>query len=62
MGERILEGQSKIFGSAKLNPPLKLGLIGCGRAAELIYVPALKKFPNVEVTAVVDLLSKREEK
>lgn len=61
MGERILERQSKIFGRTKLNPTLKLGLIGCGRAAELIYVPALKKFPDVKITAVVDPIQERRE-
>jgi predicted dehydrogenase len=61
MGDRILEGKSKIFRGTKLNPPLKLGLIGCGRAAELIYAPAVNKFTHVEVTAVVDPFNERRE-
>jgi predicted dehydrogenase len=40
---------------------LKIGLIGCGRAAELIYLPALKKFGDIEVTAVLDPSNQRRE-
>lgn len=40
---------------------LNLGLIGCGRAAELIYLPALKKFPGVQVAAVIDPVDERRE-
>ena len=61
MGNRILAGQPKIYGGTKLNLPLKLGLIGCGRASELIYLPALKKFSGVEITAVVDPIKERRE-
>ncbi len=42
-----------------MNPKTKLGLVGCGRAAELIYLPALKYFSNIEVTGVVDPLNER---
>jgi predicted dehydrogenase len=40
---------------------LKIGLIGCGRAAELIYLPALKRFPDIEITAVIDPIKERRE-
>ena len=42
-----------------MNSKIKLGLIGCGRAAELIYVPALRKFQDINVAAVVDPASER---
>jgi predicted dehydrogenase len=44
-----------------LHHKLKIGLIGCGRAAELIYLPALKKFTSVEVTVVIDPLEERRD-
>ncbi|OGU77194.1 MAG: hypothetical protein A2V93_12525 [Ignavibacteria bacterium RBG_16_34_14] len=44
-----------------MNPSLKIGLIGCGRAAELIYLPAIKKFSDVEVIAAVDPIEERRE-
>lgn len=44
-----------------MNHKLKLGLIGCGRAAELIYLPALRKFSEVQVAAVADPIVKRRE-
>ena len=34
--------------------PLRLGLVGCGRLAELGYVPALASLPEVELAAVAD--------
>jgi predicted dehydrogenase len=37
-----------------LERKIKIGLIGCGRAAELIYSPAFAKFSEILVTAVVD--------
>lgn len=40
---------------------LNLGIIGCGRAAELIYLPALKKFPDINLVAVVDPVKERRE-
>jgi predicted dehydrogenase len=36
-------------------------LVGCGKAAELIYLPAIKKFPEIEVTGVVDPIKERRE-
>ncbi len=44
-----------------MSAQLRIGLIGCGRAAELIYVPALKKFNDIEVTAVLDPSDQRRE-
>jgi predicted dehydrogenase len=44
-----------------LKSPVKIGLIGCGRAAELIYTPALKKYSEVEVVLVVDPMKERLE-
>jgi len=44
-----------------LIPSLKIGLIGCGRAAELIYLSAINKFSDVEVVAVVDPNEERRE-
>ncbi len=40
---------------------IKIGLIGCGRAAELIYLPALGKYPEVQVSAVVDPVKERRD-
>lgn len=40
---------------------LKIALVGCGRAAELIYLPVVKKFPDVVMSAVVDPVEKRRE-
>jgi predicted dehydrogenase len=37
-----------------LSVPLNIGLVGCGRAAELIYLPLLKKFDDAKVSAVLD--------
>ena len=39
--------------------PLRLGLVGCGRLAELGYVPAVARTPAVEVVAVADLSKTR---
>jgi len=35
-------------------PALRLGLVGCGRLAELGYAPAVRAAPSVEFVAVVD--------
>jgi predicted dehydrogenase len=34
--------------------PLRLGLVGCGRLAELGYIPAAQAAPGVEIVAVAD--------
>ena len=39
--------------------PLRLGLVGCGRLAELGYVPAARQAPSVEFVAVADPDRKR---
>jgi predicted dehydrogenase len=39
--------------------PLRLGLVGCGRLAELGYVPAVARTPGVEIVAVADLSKTR---
>ena len=38
---------------------LNIGLIGCGRAAEIIYLPALNNFPAINLAAVVDPIEER---
>lgn len=38
---------------------LNVGIIGCGRAAELIYLPVLNKFPDISLVAVVDPIEER---
>ncbi len=38
---------------------IKIGIIGCGRVAERIYLPALKKFHNIKITAVMDPIAER---
>ena len=40
---------------------IKIGLIGCGRAAELIYLPALGKYPEIQVSAVADPVKERRD-
>jgi predicted dehydrogenase len=44
-----------------MSSKIKIGLIGCGRAAEIIYLPALKKLKDIEVNAVIDPDKKRRE-
>jgi len=39
--------------------PLRLGLVGCGRLAELGYAPAVARAPGVRVVAVSDLSKTR---
>lgn len=34
--------------------PLRLGIIGCGRAAESLHLPALQQLPEIEVLALAD--------
>ncbi len=38
---------------------LKIGLLGCGRAAELIYLPVIKKINDVKLKAVIDPIDER---
>jgi len=42
-----------------MNSETRVAVIGCGRAAELIYLPILSKFKNVKVAAVVDPIDSR---
>jgi predicted dehydrogenase len=44
-----------------MSSKIKIGIIGCGRAAELIYVPAINKVSDIEVTGVVDPIKERRE-
>lgn len=41
--------------------PLNVGLIGCGRAAERLYVPALSNLTEARLVAVADPIRKRRE-
>lgn len=41
------------------HPPLNIGLIGCGRAAERYYLPVLHCMPYVRLAAVADPLLER---
>jgi predicted dehydrogenase len=38
---------------------IKIAIIGCGRAAERIYLPVLKKFNNIKIVAAVDPAEER---
>jgi predicted dehydrogenase len=38
---------------------LKIGLVGCGRAVEKIYLPAIEKLPGIKVIAAVDPIEER---
>lgn len=40
-------------------PPLKVGLIGCGQAAAVSHLPALRHVPEVEVVALADVEPER---
>ena len=40
-------------------PPLRVGLIGCGRAAETLHLPVLKRTPEVKVVAATDVDAER---
>lgn len=42
-----------------MNSPLNIGLIGCGRAAERYYLPALARFPEARLVAVADPIYER---
>lgn len=42
-----------------LSAALKIGLIGCGRAAERIYLPILKKIRNIRIMVAVDPIEER---
>lgn len=42
-----------------MNSKTRLAIIGCGRAAEVIYLPILSKMNNVQVNAVVDPVDSR---
>ena len=42
-----------------ISNPLKIGLIGCGRAAERIYLPVLRKFKGIKIIAAVDPVEDR---
>lgn len=44
-----------------MNSKTRIAIIGCGRAAELIYLPILSKMNNVQVTAAVDPVNSRRE-
>ena len=39
--------------------PLKIGIIGCGRVVERIYLPAINNFHNIKVTAAIDPIEER---
>ncbi|MGA9291875.1 MAG: Gfo/Idh/MocA family oxidoreductase [Ignavibacteriaceae bacterium] len=43
----------------KISSPLRIGIIGCGRAAERIYLPSLKNVNNIKITAAVDPVEDR---
>lgn len=43
----------------KSSGKLRIGLIGCGRAAERIYLPALRKIYNIKIMAAVDPIEER---
>lgn len=57
----MTEIKSSSFSETNKIKTLKLGIIGCGRAAELIYLPALINFNDVEVIGVVDPIEERRE-
>lgn len=42
-----------------VSAPLRLGLIGCGRAAERLWIPAFRALPEARLTAVVDPRAER---
>lgn len=44
-----------------MNNPIRIGIIGCGRAAELIYLPLLLKHPDIVITSAVDPVKERRE-
>jgi predicted dehydrogenase len=39
--------------------PIRVGFVGCGRAAHIQHVPVLSALPNIEVTAIADPNSDR---
>ncbi|HYY72285.1 MAG TPA: Gfo/Idh/MocA family oxidoreductase [Candidatus Bathyarchaeia archaeon] len=39
----------------RLNPAIRIGLVGCGRVAEFGYLPALRRVPTMKLAGVVDV-------
>jgi len=44
-----------------METPLRIGLIGCGRAAERIYIPALSRLKEARLVAAADPISERRD-
>ncbi len=42
-----------------MNPPVRLGVVGCGHVAELVHLPVLSRLSEIEVVAVCDRDPKR---
>lgn len=40
---------------------IRIGFVGCGRAAELIYLPIVNKLPEIEIKGVIDPIIERRE-
>jgi predicted dehydrogenase len=45
-----------------VNEELRLGLVGCGRVAERVYIPAIARVPGVRLAAVADPVPDRCER
>lgn len=44
-----------------MNKQVRIGIVGCGRAAELIYLPILKNHPGFVITSAVEPIKERRE-
>ena len=42
-------------GTSRSKPPVRIGLVGCGRLAEFGYLPAFKRAPGVTLAGVADV-------
>lgn len=61
MGKGVLPWMPNSVEEVELNTPLEFGLIGCGRAAELIYLPVFSRNEEFKLAAVADPIKERRE-
>lgn len=54
-----MELKSRMINQKSSN--IRIGIVGCGKAAELIYVPLLQKISKVKINAAADLRKDRRE-
>ena len=48
-------GQYDTKGGIRVEPTLRIGVIGCGEIAQIMHLPYLKELPELEVAAICDV-------